>query len=200
MITDTLLTSPDFIKSMTNISDNLNGKVMQAAIREAQEIDLKEIIGTVMLKKLKTLVADGTIENEENENYLDLLNECQYFLAYTVIAKLCIITSYKIDNAGVVKTSDERVENASEEEIYNIQEFYQRKADYWISQLQAFILNHLGVLPEITETQCREIHATLYSAANTTIFLGGARGKGYGWRMYPYRYMPGMNLPGMVRK
>jgi len=53
MITDTLLTSPDFVKSVTNISDNLNGKVMQAAIREAQEIDLKQIIGSCMLSKLK---------------------------------------------------------------------------------------------------------------------------------------------------
>ena len=108
MITDTLLTSPDFIKSMTNISDNLNGKVMQSAIREAQEDELKEIIGSVMLKKLKKLIADDEIDLPENIHYLELLDECQYFLAYEVISKLCIITSYKIDNAGVVKTNDER--------------------------------------------------------------------------------------------
>lgn len=179
-MTDTLLTSPDFIKSMTNISDNLNGKVMQAAIREAQEIDLKEIIGSKMLTKLKDLVADNAIVDDTNEPYYDLLNECQYFLAYSVIAKLCMITSYKIDNAGVVKTNDERVDNATYDEVIDVQEFYQRKADYWTSQLQDFILDHIGKLPEVTEGQANKIMATLYSSANPSVWLGGARGKGYG--------------------
>lgn len=196
IIIDTLLTSPDFVKSVTNISDNLNGKVMQSAIREAQEIDLKQIIGQPMLTKLKTLVKNGEIHQEGNEDYLDLLNECQYFLSYTVVSKLCIITSYKIDNAGVVKTADENIQNATEEEIFDMQNFYQRKADYFCSQLQYYILNHLGLLPEITEAQCLEIRANLYSAANSSIWLGGRRGKGLGRVGYGiYRYQPGMNLP-----
>ena len=194
MIIDTLLTSPDFVKSVTNISDNINGKVMQSAIREAQEIDLKEIIGAVMLNKLKQLVNDKTINDKANENYLELLNECQYFLSYTVVSKLCIITSYKIDNAGVVKTNDENIQNASEDEIFDMQNFYQRKADYFCSQLQAYILANLGILPEITEYQCMQIRSHLHSAANSSIWLGGRRGKGYG-RPGLYRYQPGNNLP-----
>lgn len=178
MITDTLLTSPDFVKSVTNISDNLNGKVMQAAIREAQEIDLKQIIGSCMLAKLKQLINGNLINDPEYSEYLDLLNEAQYFLSYTVVSKLCVITSYKIDNAGVVKTADENITNATEEEIFDMQNFYQRKADYFCSQLQNYILNHIGILPEITENQCNNIKSNLYSAANNSLWLGGRRGKG----------------------
>lgn len=194
MITDTLLTSPDFVKSVTNISDNINGKIMQSAIRESQEIELKEIIGTTMLNKIKQLINERTIDDVENQQYKYLLDECQYFLSYTVVSKLCIITSYKIDNAGVVKTSDENIQNATEDEIFDMQEFYKRKADYFCSQLQAYILNHLGILPEITEYQCREIRAHLYSAANSSVWLGGRRGKGW-FKPGLYRNQPGINLP-----
>ena len=53
-----LLSSENFIKSVTNISDNVNGKYILPALREAQEIDLKGIIGSSLLETLKILVAD----------------------------------------------------------------------------------------------------------------------------------------------
>lgn len=186
-MTDTLLTSPNFVKSITNISDNVNEKVLLAAIRESQEIELKEILGCKLLNKMKDLISTGDIDLNENESYKKLLDQAQYFLAYTVVAKLCIMLSYKIDNIGVVKTVDENVESVELSDIYNIQEFNQHKADHFCYQLQLYILNNIENIPEITESQCRCISATLYSAANPALWLGGARGKGCGYRL-KYKY------------
>ena len=54
-----LLTSEDFIKSCTNISDNLSGKYLQGAIREAQETALRDVLGSCLLDALKARLAEG---------------------------------------------------------------------------------------------------------------------------------------------
>lgn len=174
---EVLLTSSDFIKSATNCSDNINEKVMQTAIREAQDIELRSIIGSKMLSVLKGMVSDGTINDEVNSAYKELLSETQYFLAYMVLAKLCMITTFKIDNIGVSRTSDERIETLGVEDTLLIQDFYQKKADYYQMILQKFILCRRSELKEIDDNKCCEIKANLYSAASGGLWLGGPRGR-----------------------
>lgn len=175
---DILLTSAEFVKAATNCSDNINEKVMQTAIREAQEINLQSVVGSKMLNKLKKLVNDDSIYKGKNCAYRGLLNEAQYFLAYTVLTKLCMITTFKIDNIGVSKTSDERIESLGVEDTLLIQDFYQKKADYFQMSLQNYILANRFYLPEIDENRCYDIHANLYSAASGGLWLGGRRSKG----------------------
>ena len=152
-----LLSSENFIKSVTNISDNVNGKYILPALREAQEIDLKGIIGSTLLETLKILVADDAVELQDNSHYKDLIEQCQYFLAYTVVARLCVITSYKINNVCVNKASDENMEVVSLDEVYNIQSFYQKKADHYCSELQNFLLENRSKYPELNSNQCYKI-------------------------------------------
>ena len=176
-MTDILLTSEDFIKSATNVSDNLNSKVMQTSIREAQEVELKSVLGTAMLNKLKELINNDTINNEENIAYKNLLDNCQYFLAYTVLTRLCVLTTFKLDNIGVSKTTDEHIETLGVDDTLRIQDFYQKKADYFQGVLQSYILDNLKDLPEINQTTCHNIKSNLYSAASGGLWLGGVRGK-----------------------
>lgn len=176
-MTEQLLTSEEFIKSVTNISDNLNGKVMQAAIREAQDIDLQNIIGSCLLDKLKNLCASGDIKNPENAFYKEAISKLQYFLAYTVIVKLCCITSYKIDNMGVSRTHDENIDYATIDEVYNMQDFYQKKADYFAYELQKWLMKNRQEFTELDCCTCESISANLNSSATSGIFLGGRRGK-----------------------
>lgn len=181
-----LLTSADFVRANTSISDNMNGKILNSVIVESQEIDLQRIIGNCMLNKLKQLVKDNEINEENNSYYKDLLDKAQYFMAYSAVSKLCVLATYKLDNAGLLKTSDEMIEIASEDEVFDLADYWQKKADWFAHDLQNYILDNLKHLPEITETQYHQIKSCLYSAGSSNLFLGGARGKGF--RRYPYRY------------
>jgi hypothetical protein len=173
-----LLSSESFIKSVSNISDNLSGKYILPALREAQEIDLRGILGDNLLTKIKDLVADNTINSEPFLDYKALVDKCQYYLAYTVIARLCVITSYKINNVGVNKTADENMDVVSQEEIYHIQDYYQKKADYYCYLIQHYILENRALYPELDGCHCNKIKANLYSAASGGLWLGGPRAKG----------------------
>lgn len=172
-----LLSSETFIKSVTNISDNVAGKYILSSLREAQEVRLKSIMGIPLLEKLKALVQNGQIDSQENLAYKYLLNKCQYYLAYMTIVELTYKVSYKIGNAGVVKTNDENLQVATLEEIILQKEYYQSKADFHCIEVQQYILDNISDFPEVDDCACRRIHANLYSSATCGIFLGGARGK-----------------------
>lgn len=175
-IKNTLLTSSNFIKEVTNISDNCNEKVMFSAIRESQDIELRSILGSKMVNKLKHLVAEDLIHNEEYSAYEDLLDETQYFLAYTVMTKLCVTLQWKLDNAGIIITDDEHVRNLDVDETFTVKNYYQKRADYYALLLQNYCLRHRSELPELDEGCCRSIRSNLYSSFTSGLWLGGRRG------------------------
>ena len=174
-VTEILLTNENYVRGITNIDNNIQSKYLLSAIRESQEIDLQQIIGTCMLNKLKELIFNQTICEDSNIVYKALLDECQLFLAYSTIVKLCLITSVKISNGGLQQTQDENLNVLGIEDTLTLQQQYQNKADFFGKRLQNYILNNYKDLPEISECTCNNIRATLHSAASTSLWLGGKR-------------------------
>ena len=174
---EVFLTNETFVRSVTNIDDNVQSKYLLSAIREAQEVNLQEIIGSALLEKLKSLVAGGSIEDSGNTAYKKLVEQSQLFLAYQVIAKICIIASVKISNGVLQTTSDENLNPVSIEDSFTVRDYYQAQADFFASRLQAFILNNKADYPELSQNKCADIRATLNSAASTNLWLGGRRGR-----------------------
>lgn len=172
-----LLTSSTFIKSITNISDNISDKMLLPSIRESQEIDLKQVIGENLLDRIKELVRENEINNVENAAYKDVLEKCQYFLAYQTVSRLCVMVSYKIDAIGVSRTRDDNIDYASLAEVMQMEQYYVEKADFFKLELQNFCLANRQALPELRECDCYKIHSNLYATASSGLFLGGARGK-----------------------
>lgn len=191
-MTNVLLTSPDFIRENSNISDNVNSKVLASAIREVQDDELQEILGQLLFEKLQRMVADNTIVHPENKAYKDVLDKSQMFITYRVIAEIIVMLNMKIDNAGLIQTRDENIDYMGLEDTMTLKGYYDTKASHYAYLLQNYLMEHLPEIPELTECQAWKIRSTLYSAATPSVFMGGARGRGW-FRFYPYRYQRGMN-------
>lgn len=189
-----LLTSPDFVRLNSNISDNVNSKVLATAIREVQEDELQEILGQLLFEKLQYLVESGEISNEDNAKYKELLDKAQMFITYRVIAEIIVMLNMKIDNAGLIQTRDENIDYMGLDDTMTMKNYYDTKASHYAYLLQNYLMEHLTEIPELTECQAWKIRSTLYSAASPSVFLGGARGRGW-FRFFPYRYQRGMNWP-----
>ena len=140
------------------------------------------------MDKLESLVADDSIYSVENQAYKTLLDKIQYFLAYTAIADVCLLTSVKIDNAGLEQVGDEHMDPLDITDSYRLRDFYQMKADYLCKQIQNFVLNHREDYPELTQNQCHSIRANLFSAATTGLWLGGVRSPVRHRELYRRRY------------
>ena len=172
-MTEILLTSESFVRSVTNVSDNLAGKYILPSIREAQEQGLKGILGDCLLSKVKQLISSNALDGK----YKELVDHCQYYLAYAAIVEVTNKVSFKIGNFGVAKSQDENLQVASYDEIVKMQYYYQTKVDAYCLELQAWLLDNKGSFPELNECHCRKLSSNLYSAASCGIFLGGCRGK-----------------------
>ena len=173
-MTEILLTSEAFVKDVTCISDNVAGKYLLPAIREAQTMGLRCILGDALTDALETLVGSGEAIPEE---YTALLEKCQYYLAYKAVSELTLKVSYKVSNYGVSRNTDEHTSAVDIDEVILMKSEYQAKADFYCKQLQRFLLKNAAQYPELTQNTCRSIRAQLYSSASCGIFLGGARGK-----------------------
>ena len=172
-MTEILLTSESFVRSVTNVSDNLAGKYILPSIREAQEQGLKSILGDCLLSKVKQLISSNALDGK----YKELVDHCQYYLAYAAIVEVTNKVSFKIGNFGVAKSQDENLQVASYDEIVKMQYYYQTKVDAYCLELQTWLLDNKGSFPELNECHCRKLSSNLYSAASCGIFLGGCRGK-----------------------
>ena len=177
MATEILLTSEKFVKGTSNISDNVAGKFLLPCIREAQEVYLKGILGACLLEAVKGRVADGSINDPEAEPYKELLDECQYFLAYQSIVLLLPRVTYKVGNFGLSKSADENLQVATPDELARQEEFYQSMADARCYDLQGWLYERAANYPELDACACARLRSNLYSAATSGIWCGGPRAK-----------------------
>lgn len=188
-----LLISEHHIKANTNISDNISGDYLLPAIQLAQDTALEQTIGTPLLTKLQELVENNTIHSAVNEDYKLLLDRyIQPFLCYATISQLTIPIAFKLANAGVLRTEDEKMYNVSSNEVDKIKAHYTHIADIYKYRLQRYLIANYNKFPELLEYKSiADLRANLYSAATCGIVLGGPRGKTLPFTSLNYGY----NLP-----
>lgn len=171
------LISEDYIKSNSNLDNNMSGKYLQTAIKLSQDIELQSVIGTKLLEKIQQLVIDGF---PENSRYKELLDDyIQPFLLYNVLSEVTIQISFKLSNFGVVRTDDEKDLATDLNNVNLIKKYYGNKADFFKKRLQDWIITHYNDFPELyTYKPLEDMYPNLYSASSCGLWLGSARGKG----------------------
>lgn len=177
-MTKILLISEDYVKTNSNLNDNVWGDYLLPAIREAEDIGLQSILGSCLYNQILHLVNENLIGENDYTAYKTLLDDyIQEYLMYQVLTDLTPIIGVKLANLGTVISNDEHVINLTEKERSNIKQYYQYRADFYARRLQEFLLNNKGLYPELKECDCERLRSNLNSAASTGIWLGGYRGR-----------------------
>ena len=190
---DVLLISESYIKSVTNISDNIAGDYLLPSIKLAQDINLESTIGTRLLQKLQKLVFDNDISNENNSNYKLLLDKyIQPYLAYATIQHIVPTVAYKIYNQGVLRTDDEKSYNVTSNEVDKVMDYYSHISNTYKKRLQLFLISNYNEFPELLNWKSlADIKSNLYSAAGCNLSLGGPRCKS----IFNPSYLMGYDFP-----
>lgn len=175
MYRNVLLTNENIIKTTSNIFEGISGNFLLPSVKLAQDIDLEGCIGTELKNELQKQVYENNFKNI----YKSLLdNYVQPFLTYSAIVRLIPMVSYKIANAGVLSTSDEKMNSVSSTEVDKVRSEYQHIADVYKNRLQRFLIEHSNEFPELDKNSTIDkIRQNLYSSASSGVVLGGARGK-----------------------
>ena len=102
-MTDTLLLSWTKVKQYTDINDSLDAALIKNSIREAGDIELQRVIGTLLYNQLITLVQNDTIGDSENAKYKTLLDDyAQDMLLYASYYNLLEYTFIRTRNNGLL--------------------------------------------------------------------------------------------------
>lgn len=171
---DVLLISEDYVRSHTNADFNLSGTFILAAIKSAQDIELRSILGDCLLEALQQKVFDEEIDSDENTYYKDLLDYyVQDFLAMQVLADVIIPASYKIANGGLLQYSDDRLNHTDNADLNLIRHHYINKAAVYKKRMQSYLCKNKSKYPELGD--CCDTN--LYASDAVPLWLGGRRSR-----------------------
>lgn len=171
---NTLLISEKILKQYSLINDNTDAMYILPAIRSAQDIGLQPIIGTSLYDKLKNLVADSTIKDEENTKYKELLdNYVVPYLCWKTMSEIQMMIQYKMRNAGLVQNSDvEHYQTTYMNQTQYVKEWYDDKAVFYVNRLSDYLMANEADYPEYCEWRnCSDMKANR-NAYNCGIYLG----------------------------
>ena len=172
-----LLTSTEYVKSHTALNDNTYDKMIVPALERAQDIDLCEVLGECLVEALQDMVENGSISDAANEAYKKLLDRyVQPFLCYTVLANIILEIGQVMGNGGVDTVDDEHRQTLSMDDRGQLQDYWMKSADAYRGKMQRYVKRNRGLYPELNCGACEE-GPHLDSAASTTIWLGGSRGR-----------------------
>lgn len=175
-----LLISENYLKENSNLNNNVFGKFLLPAIRDAQEMSLMPIIGEALFNKICRLIETGDINAEPYIAYKDLLdNKIRPYLLYKTLVDVTPQLNVKMANIGTVLANDEHIVNLSQGEVDLLINKYQEKADFYCKRLQDWIKNNQEAFPELKSCPCL-VQPNLESHVNSVgLWLGGARAKKY---------------------
>ena len=178
---NTMLISPNTIKNMSLVNLNVDDTDLAASIRIAQNIYLRDIIGTNLLNTLRELVynkikgLEPSIDDADKTQYKTLLDDfIKDVLAYKAVAELCKRVSYKIRNVGVAQNSDVNIHASDNTAIKELRSEYDTYFNDAANRLIEFLKDNKGAFPEIeNKCTCKKSLPNLNAKyGNCGLFLG----------------------------
>ena len=149
-----LLISEDTIKTNSLVNENLDGKYLQTAIYNAQEIDLCNLLGTALYNKIVSLVADDAIVEDKNANYKYLLdNYITDYLINQVMVSVQAAINYKLTNSGTIQNQDNNKTAIDYQNGKNLMAQFEKYANAYATKLQNYILANISKYPEYTKCE-----------------------------------------------
>ena len=180
-----LLISVAELKTNTIISGNVDHKSLLSPIITCQEVHLEDLIGTALYHRIQELIYNtvkkqvDNINAPENEIYRTLLDEyIKPFLKSKCTVELLYIVSYKMKNAGMVKTSDTNVANADMDEIKYLERQHSVYVNSYSDRISKFLKEHFDDIPELsidTPLYYNDANINKDYASDCGLWLGGSK-------------------------
>ena len=112
-----LFISPQELASTTILGGNVDIDKYQFTIEQTQIMTIEPLLGSELFDKIIALVTAGTITDAGNELYNTLYTEfVKPITKYQSMAEYIEISSYTLDNAGLIKNAPDSAEIVDKDE------------------------------------------------------------------------------------
>lgn len=171
------LIDTDSVKAASLVNYNCSDEEVGYAIRESQDVYLREILGNALLEKCVELASGDTLDNEGNEAYKDLIDKYIYdFLVAKSQEQILIPISFKIRNIGVSQDSDTNVASQQFQNVIDLHNYWNVISEDKANRLKCFLKENRDAFPELEAGSCVcgacDNGPNLKLGASTNLFLG----------------------------
>lgn len=148
-MTSTFIISEAKLRQFTDINDNLDTEFLKNAVREAQDIYLQRIIGTVLYQKILSDIDSSTLTGE----YLTLVTSyIQDFLLYAAYYESLEAIYIRPRNNGLLNATGGDNSQSVDKTLYDTKrQSVKNKMEYYAERLVNYIIEKQNVLPELNE-------------------------------------------------
>ena len=144
-----LFITTEDIKRYSVLSGNVDPDKFIYMVEIAQDTEIQNYLGTVLLEKLQALIIAGTVNDPANLAYKTLLETyVKPMTIYWSLVQLMSFIPYTIANGGVYKHTSESSETVSKDEVDYLAEKYRDIAQFYTNNFIDFMVYNQTTYPE----------------------------------------------------
>ena len=153
-MTNTFLLSEIKLREYTDLDNNVDSALVKNAIREAQDIRLQSIIGTLLYEKIMDLVDNGDIDNPTYSDYKNILdNYIQNYLIYASYWYALDAIYLRSRNNGLIQPNGGENSDSVDRSLYNLKrQSVEGKMEFYAEKLTEYIIEENTLFPELNDS------------------------------------------------
>lgn len=177
----TYFISIDEIKQNNVINANVDTEYIEPALREAQDIFLREILGDALYNAIENRINDNNLTGK----YVTLVNQyIKPYLENRMLASLVVPLAMKIRNAGVIQQYDQGFNQSSVKDVNYLADYYNNRVEFYENRMTEYLKKNAADFPEYGYSSENITNPTQTHTAGT-IYLGGGRKRSCGANFAP---------------
>lgn len=148
-MTTVQLISEAKIREFTDMNNNVDSKLISNAIREAQDIDLQRLLGTLLYNKILSDVQNNTLTGA----YKTLVDDwIQNFLLYATYYNTLEYIYMRPRNNGLLTPTGGENSESVDRAMYNVKrQSVMNKREFYAEKLTDYLIENQNSYPEISE-------------------------------------------------
>ena len=167
----TYFISIEELKQNNVINANVDSEYIEPALREAQDIFLREIIGDTLYNTIENKINGNTLTGK----YLTLVNQyIKPYLENRMLASLVVPISMKIRNAGVIQQFDQGFNSSNVKDVAYLADYYNGRVEFYENRMTEYLKKNINDIPEYAYSTQNVTNPSQTHTAGT-IYLGGGR-------------------------
>jgi len=143
----------EYIINNTMIDKNVDSQYIVQAIDKAQNKFIQGALGYNLYQSLMGMVADNSIYNPSNSNYLFLLmNFVIPCLKEWVVYEILPYLNFHLTNKNVGTKDSDNGNPTDKDTIAWLRQIAKNDGEFWIQRIYQYIINNTGFFPEYWTT------------------------------------------------
>jgi hypothetical protein len=142
-----LFITPEYIKSVSILDENVDDKIIKIAIKEAQDIRIHRILGTDLYNKY---ITDINVSSASVTGVYKTLMDSYILnaLTYWTLYEIALFLNWKYRNKSIANQSGDNAQPAQLDVVQTLRDEHKDKAEWYSERLTRYLQENSSSYPQ----------------------------------------------------